>query len=76
MSLGAGQLRLAPDTLDLGLPDMTIEEAKAAGVRTLIVGTSQVGGLIHSTWIETLAQAARAGMDIVAGLHTRLSSVA
>lgn len=74
-ALCGGQLRLSSDTLDLGLPDLSIEEAKAAGVRTLIIGTSQVGGDIQSKWINKLAEAAAAGLDIVAGLHTRLSSV-
>lgn len=70
-----GQLRLAPGAADLGLPDLTLAEAAAAGVGSLVVGTALVGGSIPETWVDTLAAAARAGIDIVAGLHSRLDSI-
>jgi uncharacterized NAD-dependent epimerase/dehydratase family protein len=73
--LCAGQLRLAPEACDLGLPDMTVAGAAAAGVGSLVIGTALVGGSIPSAWVDTLAEAARAGIDIVAGLHTRLASI-
>ncbi len=71
----AGQLRLAPEACDLGLPDMTVAEAASAGVGSLIIGTALVGGSIPSPWVATLVEAARAGIDIVAGLHPRLASI-
>jgi len=71
----AGQLQLAPEACDLGLPDMTVAEAASAGVGSLIIGTALVGGSIPSPWVATLVEAARAGIDIVAGLHTRLASI-
>jgi len=71
----AGQLRLTPDTLHIGLPDLSVEEAIAAGAGSLIVGTALVGGSIPAAWINTLCRAARGGMDIVAGLHSRLDSI-
>lgn len=73
--LCVGQLRLSPTACDLGLPDTTISEAAAAGARSLIIGTALVGGSLPAAWISTLAEAARAGMDLVAGLHTQLSSL-
>jgi uncharacterized NAD-dependent epimerase/dehydratase family protein len=73
--LCAGQLRLASEACDLGLPDMTVAAAAAAGVGSLVIGTALVGGSIPSAWVDTLAEAARAGIDIVAGLHTRLASI-
>ena len=39
-----GQLRLTPDTLDLGLPDYDVTEAVANGAQTLVIGTAVVGG--------------------------------
>lgn len=71
----AGQLRLTPDTLHLGLPDLSVEEAIAAGAGSLIVGTALVGGSLPAAWIDTLCRAARGGMDIVAGLHSRLDRI-
>lgn len=70
-----GQLRLSAEAVDLGLPEMSVQEAAEAGAGSLIIGTALVGGSIPSAWTGTLLAAARAGMDIVAGLHTPLSSI-
>jgi len=71
-----GQLRLHPDTFDIGLPDMTIGQAVAAGARTLVVGIAPPGGQLSPDWIHVLKAALEGGMDIAAGLHSRLSSIA
>lgn len=70
-----GQYRLSPQTVDLGLTDLSIAEAKASGIRSLLIGTAQIGGGIPENWMPVLKEALNAGLDIVAGLHTRLSSV-
>ncbi|MCT7378587.1 N-acetyltransferase DgcN [Chelativorans salis] len=70
-----GQLRLEGCKADLGLPDMSLEEARAAGAQTLVVGAANRGGIIAPSWIETLVAATRAGMDIASGLHNRLSDL-
>ena len=70
-----GQLRLTPDTLDLGLPDYDVTEAAANGAQTLVIGTAVVGGAIPEGWIQLLVDALDAGLDVVAGVHTRLSSI-
>jgi uncharacterized NAD-dependent epimerase/dehydratase family protein len=71
--LCVGQVRLAPDAIDLGLPDMNVEEGAAAGASTLIIGTAQVGGVYDSNWTPTLLQGLKCGMDVAAGLHARLA---
>ncbi len=68
-----GQLRLTPDAVDLGLPDMNVEQAIAAGVRSLVIGTASVGGRLPDLWLDAFCLAARNGLDIVGGLHSRLS---
>lgn len=73
--LCAGQLRLSDDAADLGLKEMSVSAAVSAGVGSLIVGTALVGGSIPERWLATLCEAASAGIDIVAGLHTRLHSI-
>jgi len=70
-----GQLRLTDETLDLGLADMSVAEAVDAGAGSLIIGTALVGGGISGDWIEILGDAARRGLDVVAGLHTPLSGI-
>ncbi len=68
-----GQLRLCKNAVDLGLPDMTPAEAAKAGIKSLVIGTAAVGGAIPKEWHLTLLEAVRLGMDIVAGVHTRLA---
>jgi len=70
-----GQFQLPGCKADLGLPDMTIAEAVAAGCRTLVIGVANRGGVIPETWIPTLVGALEAGMDIAAGLHQRVVDI-
>lgn len=70
-----GQLRLDGCNADLGIPDMTLEEAAAAGVKTLIVGVANRGGVISDAWTGTLARAIELGMDIASGLHHKLGDM-
>ncbi len=67
-----GQLKLPGCKADMGLPDMTIAEARAAGAQTLVVGAANRGGVISDAWITTLVEAIEAGMDIASGLHNLL----
>ena len=70
-----GQLRLPGCKADLRLPDMTIEEAAAAGVKTVIVGTTNRGGVLGEGWDRLLVQALELGMDLASGLHHRLTDI-
>ncbi len=70
-----GQLRLAGCNADLGLRDMTLDEAADAGVRTLVVGVANRGGVISDSWVTVLEAAMILGMDLAAGLHNRLADV-
>lgn len=73
--LCAAQLRLPGGTVDLGLPDMSVSQAAAAGVKTLIIGIANDGGFIEPRWIRTLVSALEAGLDVASGLHETLASV-
>jgi uncharacterized NAD-dependent epimerase/dehydratase family protein len=70
-----GQLRLPGCRVDAGVPDLSVATAKAAGARTLIIGSAAVGGGVPPHWVATLCEAAALGIDIVAGLHVRLASL-
>ncbi len=67
-----GQFRLPGCNADMQLPDMTIAEAKTAGVKTLVVGVANRGGIISQTWLDVLVEALEAGMDVASGLHNLL----
>lgn len=67
-----GQYRLPDCNADMGLPDMSIAEAVAAGARTLVVGVANRGGVISPAWIDVLRDALSAGMDLASGLHNLL----
>jgi len=68
-----GQYRQAGCNADMGLPDMTIQQAVDAGAKTLIVGVANRGGQISTKWNAAFEEAIAAGMDIASGLHNLLS---
>ncbi len=65
---------LGDGSLDLGLPRMDAAAAARAGARSVIVAVSNRGGFISDHWVPALAQAAEAGLDLVSGMHMRLTS--
>jgi len=70
-----GQLRLPGCKADLRLPDMTVDEAASAGVKTMIVGTTNRGGVLGEGWEGLLLHAMELGMDLASGLHHRLADI-
>ncbi|MCI5039695.1 MAG: DUF1611 domain-containing protein [Donghicola eburneus] len=67
-----GQFRMEGCKADLGLTDMTLEEAKAAGAKTLVVGVANRGGVISQAWKKVLVAALEEGFDLASGLHNLL----
>lgn len=67
-----GQLRLEGCKADMGIPDMTLAEAKAAGVKTLVIGVANRGGIISQSWKKVLIEALEEGFDLASGLHNLL----
>lgn len=70
-----GQWRLTDSAIDLDLPDMDPAAARAAGARSMLIGIAPVGGQLPADWIPMVVAALDAGLDIVSGLHSRLSSI-
>ncbi len=70
-----GQFRLPGCNADLGLADLTIEEAASRGAKTVIVGIANRGGIIAENWLPALLRALDLGMDLASGLHRRLTDV-
>ncbi|MFD1694737.1 N-acetyltransferase DgcN [Roseibium aestuarii] len=67
-----GQLRLEGCNADMKLPDLTIAEAVAKGVKTLVIGVANRGGVISPAWKSVLIEALEAGLDLASGLHNLL----
>lgn len=67
-----GQIRLPGCGADLGLTEMTLAQAKAAGAKTLVIGVANRGGVISAAWKEVLIQALEMGYDLASGLHNLL----
>lgn len=67
-----GQLRLPGCGADVGLTDMTLEQGRAAGAKTLVIGVANRGGVISPTWKAILIQALELGYDLASGLHNLL----
>lgn len=74
-NLVAGQVRLPGCKIDLAVPDLSVEEAAAQGIGSLIIGGTFVGGKLPHHWITVIHQAIEAGIDIVSGLHSKLMDV-
>lgn len=70
--LCVGQYRLPGCQADLGLEDMDIDAAIAAGARTLVVGVANRGGYLRDNWLQACAEALDKGLDIASGLHELL----
>jgi len=67
-----GQYRMDGCKADLGLADMTLREAKAAGAKTLVIGVANRGGVISKAWKKVLVTALEEGFDLASGLHNLL----
>ncbi|MEM9786579.1 MAG: N-acetyltransferase DgcN [Pseudomonadota bacterium] len=67
-----GQFRMKGCGADLGINDLTLEEARAAGAQTLVIGVANRGGVISQAWKDVLVKALQMGFDIASGLHNLL----
>ena len=67
-----GQIRLPGCQADVGLSDMTLAEARAAGAKTLVIGVANRGGFISESWKAVLRDALEMGYDLASGLHNLL----
>jgi uncharacterized NAD-dependent epimerase/dehydratase family protein len=68
-----GQYRMEGCKADVGLKDLTLQEAKDAGAKTLVIGVANRGGVISQAWKEVLIEALGMGFDLASGLHNLLA---
>ena len=69
-----GEWSLPEATVSLGLPRLTPLEAARQGAGSIVIGVAAVGGELPPHWLTELEAALDAGLDIVSGQHSRLSS--
>lgn len=67
-----GQLSLPGCGASVGLNEMTLAEAQAAGAKTLVIGVANRGGVISAAWKAVLIEALEMGYDLASGLHNLL----
>lgn len=70
-----GEFALPGATVTTGLPRLSPRAAYQLGARSLVIGVASVGGAVSESWNDALIEALEAGLDIVSGMHTRLSSL-
>ncbi len=69
-----GEWSMPTATVSVGVPRLSPAEAAARGAGSLVVGIAPVGGRLPANWLPDLQDAIANGMDIVSGMHTRLTS--
>jgi uncharacterized NAD-dependent epimerase/dehydratase family protein len=70
------QCRLPQCNADLGIPEMSVQQAAKQGAKTFVIGTVNFGGVIPPEWTDIIVSALENGMDVASGLHTPLESIA
>jgi uncharacterized NAD-dependent epimerase/dehydratase family protein len=70
-----GEYALPGARVTLGLMKLDPRAAAARGARSMVIGVANAGGLIPPSWFAALFEALEAGLDLVSGMHVRLSSV-
>ena len=67
-----GQFRRRDCKPTLGLPEMTMTEARRAGADTMVIGAANAGGLMSPEIVADAIAALDAGLNVAAGLHQKL----
>ena len=70
-----GELTMHGCKVSTGLQDMSIAEAAQNGAKSLVLGFANSGGTLDSAWVPAILEAMDSGLDIVSGLHDKLSDV-
>lgn len=69
-----GEWSLPTATVTTGMPRLSPKEAAAHGAGSLVIGIASVGGKLPAAWVPDLLAAIESGLDLVSGMHTRLTS--
>ncbi|MCJ8156993.1 DUF1611 domain-containing protein [Sphingomonas sp. LaA6.9] len=70
-----GEFALKGASVTTGLQPLTPGEAAARGAQALVIGVANSGGVIPDHWRAALFEALEAGLDVVSGMHARLTDI-
>ena len=70
-----GQMRLPGCGADLGIEELSPQEAAANGARTFVIGVVNPGGVLPASWRSAILDALGAGLDVASGLHAKLEDL-
>ena len=68
-----GEFSVSGCTVTTGIEKMTIEQAAVRGAKSFILGFANSGGVLEKRWLPYILNAMEHGMDIVSGLHDKLT---
>ncbi|MEO9077841.1 MAG: N-acetyltransferase DgcN [Rhodanobacter sp.] len=67
-----GQFRRPDCKPTLGLPEITMAQARSMGVNTMVIGAANAGGVMSPEIVADAVAALDAGLNVAAGLHQKL----
>jgi uncharacterized NAD-dependent epimerase/dehydratase family protein len=71
--LCVGEYSVDGCAVSTGIEKMDIKQAAAKGAKSFILGFANSGGVLDKKWLPYILEAMDNGMDIVSGLHDKLS---
>jgi len=69
-----GEYSVSGCTVSTGLTNTTIGDAAKQGAKTFVLGFANSGGILDKKWLPTILEALDNGMNIVSGLHDKLTN--
>jgi uncharacterized NAD-dependent epimerase/dehydratase family protein len=70
-----GQYVYKEAKVHLNLPSYNFTEAAEHGIKTMVIGIVNAGGVLSERWKQTIVEAIDSGLNIASGMHVRLSSI-
>ncbi|AQS37266.1 hypothetical protein Sps_02107 [Shewanella psychrophila] len=70
-----GELSVAGCTVTTSLPQTSIVQAAELGAKSFVLGFANSGGVLDTKWHGVIKQALAQGLDIVSGLHEKLTDI-
>ncbi len=70
-----GELSVTGCSVTTGLPQTSIAQAVEMGAKSFVLGFANSGGVLDAKWHGVIKQALEQGLDIVSGLHEKLSDI-
>lgn len=70
-----GEFTLPGCSVSTGLRELSIADAAKAGAKSFVLGFANSGGTLDPRWVPAVLEAMDAGMNIISGLHDKLTDI-